>query len=103
MRGLGEPGSTVEVPNPSIACFDPSSPMDGVAALEGQHVGVFGEGRADLGRRRAREDALGKLQPLHLAPEVEFAPLHSDHLTGIGEGSREGGGRRRGTRGGRAG
>jgi hypothetical protein len=44
--------------------------VDGVAALERQHVAPLRQRRAYLRRRRAREDALRQLQSLHLAPCV---------------------------------
>ena len=41
--------------------------VDGVAALEGQHVLALRQGGAHLGRAGAGEHPLGQLQPLHLA------------------------------------
>mmetsp|Transcript_16062 Transcript_16062/g.39988 ORF Transcript_16062/g.39988 Transcript_16062/m.39988 type:complete len:408 (+) Transcript_16062:224-1447(+) len=55
-------------------------PVDGVAALEGQHVGVLGQGGTHLGGGGAGEHARGDLQPLHLAAQVVLAALHGNHL-----------------------
>ena len=56
--------------------------MDRVAALEGQDVLADRQRRAHLGRRRAREGALGQGEALDPAPEVVPAALHRDHLHG---------------------
>ena len=42
--------------------------VDGVAALEGQHVLAPRQHGANLGRRGTWEHPLGQLQPLHLTP-----------------------------------
>ena len=42
--------------------------VDGVAALEGQHVLAPGQGGAHISRGGTGKHPLGQLQPLHLTP-----------------------------------
>ena len=54
--------------------------VDGVAALEGQHVLPPGQRGAHLSRGGTREHPLGQLQPLYLAPCCTHARTHAQAL-----------------------
>mmetsp|Transcript_21426 Transcript_21426/g.36564 ORF Transcript_21426/g.36564 Transcript_21426/m.36564 type:complete len:204 (-) Transcript_21426:12-623(-) len=54
--------------------------VDGVAALESQHVLILGQGGTDLSRALAGKHTCGHLQALQLATQVELATLKGDHL-----------------------
>ena len=56
--------------------------VNGIAALEGDHVLAFRQGGAHLGRGLAGEDPLGQLQALNPAPQVKAPALAGDHAHG---------------------
>ena len=56
------------------------SPVDGVAALESEDVGVLGELCTDLRGCLARENPLWDLHALHLSTHVVLSTLHGHHL-----------------------